>query len=281
MSEDNSEDKPKTRSDSFNRRSFVKALGGAGGAAITGGVFSSSAQAAAQPPSSSKSRQPVTGDELDQLIREVTEQEDVTNVMDATMRKTVQSGTEVEVSHGGSTSAMMITRNPPQAAKENGLDNLTKDDLIVSGMRHTLENGNEMTVVAFGNDDRILAYHGYDEITDGVKDVAKSWDIVGENRDDMKLVLEKSSFNGTPTKSRFEFTNNACECNPAPAPEQGNLRNVCQGVNVNCAITRCSACYFVCFTPVTCLTCLVATCPYLIATCCTNYEKECTGCPGP
>lgn len=262
-----------------NRRSFVKALGGVGGAAITGSALSTSAQAAATSHPSSKNKTSITDDKLIQLISKISKQEDVMNVMDATMRETVQSGKLVELSDSSRSGGIVMTQNSPQVAKENGLNNLPQDDVVVAAVQHKLENGTEMTVVAFVTKDRVLEFRRYSEVTDGVTSVARVWGVNGETQDEMTLVLKESSYNGRVPKPPSAFARNRCPgCAPAPGDYSGGIEDHdCRSVDVQCVVTRCALCG-ICWGPVSCLTCLVTWCPLMIPSCCTYWAPTCRPC---
>lgn len=285
MSEEHSVDENEKSTDSFNRRSFVKALGGVGSAGITVSAFSSSAQAAAPQQSSSKSRSPsksresISGDKLEQLARKITEQEDVTNVMDATMRKRVQTGTVVEVSHSGPTSTGIITRNSPQVAKENGLDDLAKDDIVVSGVRHTLENGNEMTALTYATGNKAIWSRRFKEREGLVKQKASRWEINGETVKEASLELLQSSVNGELTKSPSDFTTMS-HCGGCGASWQPgyNHTSECTNYNVVC-LASCSACSTACRSYPQCVVVCVSTyCAWLLSRCCQNWKTNCFAC---
>jgi hypothetical protein len=277
MSEEHSVDENEKSTGSFNRRSFVKALGGVGGAGITASAFSSSAQAAAPQQSPSKSREPISVDKLDQLARKVTEQEDIMNVMDATMQKTVQTGTVVEVSHSGPTSTGIVTRNSPQVAKENGMDDLAKDDIVVSGVRHTLENGNEMTALTYATDNEAILSRRFKETEGMVKQKASRWNINGETVKEARLELLQSSVNGEPTKSPSDFTTMS-HCGGCGASWQPgyNHTSECQNYDVVC-LASCSACGLGGCTPCT-IACVTTYCAWLLSRCCQDDKASCFAC---
>ncbi|RJT02980.1 twin-arginine translocation signal domain-containing protein [Halococcus sp. IIIV-5B] len=263
-----------------NRRRFVKALGVTGGTAIAGSVFSSSAMAAEPSRPSVKSSEPVTGSDLGQLISETKSQDDVTNVMNTQMRETIQSGVALEVAPSEQ-SGHIVSKNISSHTSASDVDSLAEDDLLVSAVEHTLEDGNKMTTVALGNNDNLITRQKYEKVTNSIKDMAVLWNIVGENVEDMMLVSNSSSFNGTPTESLAEISASACKCNPAPAPEKGKHRRVCKAVRVNCILSSCGGACFWCSAlgPAACLTCAAGACGYLIGTCCSRWKRECTGCP--
>ncbi|MFC6823753.1 hypothetical protein [Halopelagius fulvigenes] len=277
MSEEHRVDENEEGTDSINRRSFVRALSGAGGVAITGSVSPSTAQAAPPEQSPSKSREAIPVDELDQLARKVTEQEDVANIMDATMRETVQTGTVVEASHSSSASGGIITRNSPQVAKENSVDDLAKDDIFVSGVRHTLENGNEMTALAYATDNEAIWWREFSKVEGGIKTKATRWKIKGETVEDARLELSQLSANGKLTKPQSDFTTMS-HCSGCSAISSGWLHHrKCTNYNVVC-LSACSACG----TVKSCLPCLIACvgtwCVWLLERCCRNFERTCIAC---
>lgn len=277
MSDDYSTNETKERSTSFNRRSFVKALGGVGGAAITSSVFSSSAQAAAPQQLPSKSRKSIPIDELDQLARTVAEQEDVTNVMDATMRKTVQSGTAVEVSHSGPTDMVIITRDPSHIDKENGLDDRTEDDIVVSAARHTLENGNKMTALAYVTDSEAIWSRRFKEIEGGVKRKATRWKIDGETVEEARIELLQSSANGKLTKSPSDFTTTS-HCSGCNGLGDGYFHTSnCTNYDLVC-LSACAGCDIVSGCPACLIACVGTWCSWLLTRCCNNWNDYCQAC---
>lgn len=275
MAEEHSVDENEESSDSFNRRSFVKALGGAGGAAVTGGMFTSQAQATTPLQSSSKNRKPITGDELNQLTRKASAQKDVKNVMDTTMRETVQSGTTMKLSHSGSTNRG-VTQGPPHTAEGNGPTDLGENEVIVSAVRHTLENGNEMTALAYVTDSEAILSRRFKEFEDGVKQKASRWKIGGETVEDASLELLQASANGELMTSSG-FATMACSgCNGLPGG--GKTRTgQCTNYNVVC-LASCSACGVAKGCTPCLIACVTTWCAWLLSRCCRNWKYVCRTC---
>lgn len=280
MSQNGNSDGDESSGTSFRRRSFVKAIGAAGGIAATENLFATRARAHKPGDRTSVEQHPVTSDRLVQLARRTLRKPDVANVVPTTIRETVQRGTAVEISSREG-AGIAFSRSTAGENRDRRSGGPSADDVYTAGIRHTLADGTELTKLSLGNESRIVTYAEFDEVTDGVQTRAVSWSVDGSEVEDVTLTLERSSYNGTESTKSSGLASLACECDPGPAPDDGQLRDVCQSIDVDCALTRCGgACMIPCsFGPPACLVCVVASCPYILATCCTNWETECTGCP--
>lgn len=264
---------------SFKRRSFVKAIGAAGGVAATEHLFATRARAHKPGDRTVVDQQTIPSDRLVQLVRRSLTKPDVANVVPSTIRETVHRGTALEIS-AREGAGIAFSQNAADESRERRSGGLSADDVYTTGVRHTLADGTELTKVSFGNESRIVSYAEFDTVTDGVQTKAMCWRPDGAEVEETTLILERSSHNGTESTKSAGLASLACECDPGPAPDDGQLRDVCQSIDVDCALTRCGgACLLPCSVgPATCLVCVVASCPYILATCCTNWETECTGC---
>ena len=255
---------------------------------MTGGLFSTSAQATGTSAQSSDVRGtshpastqkiPITGDELEHRIDHALDQDDVTNVMDAPMRETVQNGTAVDPPHSdrGPTKGVVMTRGSPRRAKETESTDLAPGEVFVTAAQHTLETDAEVTAVAFATENRLLSYREYDTVTDGLRSVAHSWEISGETRDEMKLVLREASFNGHSPLAR---SMDACgPCQAGRRRLDGEPRYVCTGVSLGCVALQCNWCTY-CGASAWCLgACMATVCFSALFTCCEGMGYECGVC---
>jgi len=280
MSEDY-ETKETERTTSVNRRRFVKALGMTGGAAVSGSVFSSPAKAAPSGQSSSVSKCSVTGDELNNFIHNIMKHDDIINIIDMTFREVVQEGTITGVSHNGPTDVAIITSDPSPNMQENSLDDLAKNDMIVSAARHTRKSGNKLTAITFvTGGGKVVWYHKYDTKENGVKTKSRLLNFdVDKNIDDVRLVAEKTSVNGTLTKSPSAFPNGHCPgC--VVGPRLGGYRSIqpCKKYDGFCLGSCCAACGGC----KGCLPCTVACamtwCIGCMGYCCEEYGHDCQEC---
>ena len=278
MPEEHNADENEDSSGSFNRRSFVKALGGAGGAAVTGGLFASRAQAATPLQTSSKNKESITGDKLNQLTRKVMKQTDVRNVMDETTRETVQNGTSVQVSSHSSTDES-VNLESIHTTKANNPTNLGKDDAVVSAVRHTLENGNKMTAMTYATGGgQAIMYYEYDNKENGIESRAKLMSFeTGRDAGDGNLIVEKSSTNGELSKSLSTFAN--CPgCEPGPGAGGSRQTRDCDRYNIYCLGSCCGTCgvFGGCYPCV--IACITTWCIGCMGNCCKNYGTTCVTC---
>lgn len=263
-----------SKDEPVSRRQVVKAIGAVGGAGMAGPFISGARANPGHPKSASKER--VTGNELKRLIRKITRQEDVKNLMPSAIRQTVMTGNVVAKSR---TDHQMTELKPGST----GAPSNRGSGVIVGAVRHSLDNGNVMLAVAYVTESVAIWFHRYGEMQNGRKTVAMRWDVsVGETVEDSSLSLQGTSTNGKLPKSPDQFTTTSgCSgCDPGPSGGGYMEDEKCTDLDVECAARSCVACG-TCGTSVLCLlSCLGIYCPWVIATCCTNWETECVTCCG-
>jgi len=285
-----------------NRRRFVKAMGTAGGVALTGGAFTSSVGAT---PSSAAEPEPVTGDDIGQLVSTVARKDDVVNLMGREWAEQVQNANVTEAPPDSHPVHDDHPRGDDHPARDGPPRHevRTRDGaLSVSAARHDLQgpgsqarDANEMTAVAFEvSDDQVLAFYEYDEVEDGVKSKAELWNIVDEDETDADLLLEESSYNGALARPISEVDQDevsiqsddpcgGCTGGP-PGGDQGReLRSTCTSTSViGCVVFGggCAACAVACpfIGAAGCVTCVLANCPAAVVNCCGGFEDACVTC---
>lgn len=279
MSEEHSTEENKKSFRSINRRKFVKAIGGTGSVAIAGGVFSSPAQAAPSLNSiSSKKGTPITGDKLKRLMYKTIKQSDVKNVMNSQMAKAIKSGEITELPHSRQTGQVLVS-STSRDVKEDDLNNLAEDDIVVSGVQHLLDDGNRLTAVAYATGGgRAVTYYDYDEAKNNIRNQAKLMKFdTDPHIDNPKLVLEKSSINGTLSKSVSSLSR--CEgCEPGPRATGSAPHQDCVESDIFCLGSCCAACGIT----KGCLPCMVGCitlwCMGCLHHCCERHKTGCHEC---
>jgi hypothetical protein len=204
---------------SVNRRSFVKALGGTGGAAVTGGMFASSVKAKSSSPSTVTATERITGDELAGVIKSMVDKRDVRNVISQRRRD--------QIKH-----QMAVFSDRTQVDSGEGSSKSAASEVRAAAATHTLENGNEMTSAALvTSDDRLVAHYEYDTRVGHVRSEARLWEVkLGDEIKDTRLSLVESSANGESTTPLTDIAG-SCSCwNNGYHKER-----VCQDLNLGCA----------------------------------------------
>lgn len=256
-------------------------MGSAGGAVVIGSGFAPSAGATPTSNSTVGGPEPVAGDKLERLVQSPAGKADIVNLMGSDWRATVRNSAVEELSSANRSG------NDERPQKQYKLD-FDEGVVIVGAAKHVLSNGNEMTAVAFVNEDSAVAYYEYGAIEQGVKSKAKRWKITGaESIEDARLVTVGTSVNGEVTKSPREFnTTSSCPgCEPGPAG--GGYRTIeeeCVEIDYFCAGSCCAACTGASLCGPYALYCGIACvatwCGGCLGYCCTEHETTCQYCPG-
>lgn len=293
---------------SVNRRSFVKALGGAGGAAVASGMFASRAQAASSRQSPSMKQEMLTGDDLEELSRDVAGREDMKNVMNSSRREIVQTGSAVETSQKSqpgtqkSQPGIVFTQGARSEAKENGIGNLQAGTIFVSAARHTLKNGDRKLAVAYlTEEDHVIGYIKIKKREGGFSEKVKKLAIINDGNDP-KLSVEQESYNGAEPRpiSEVEISeaspsyedpcppSDPCGgCHPGhPGGGMGeHSKATCNGnIDIDCVLSgyACYGCKYAClYGPQSCAVCLVVSCGLTVLySCCVTggVTHSCVNC---
>lgn len=260
-----------------NRRQFVRSVGSAGGVAVVGSGFTAAARAT--PPSNPRVRdpEPVRGNQLGRLVRSVSGEPDIVNLMGREWAARVRRSAVTGLTHDD----RIGPSERPQTQYK--LEVEEEEVTIVGAAKHELDDGNEMTATAFVNENEAIFHYEYDDRDRGVKSKAKLWEVTGaESMEDVRLITTETSVNGEVTRSPTDFpTASGCSgCDPGPAPGGYRLKEECDDLDLGCAARGCGSCAVACTTIPTCIACLGIYCPFVIATCCNEHSETCERCAG-
>jgi len=294
MSNEYDPDETGERISSFNRRNFVRALGGA---TVASGLFASPAQAVNADPLESADYDILSGDELAGLARDVVERTDVRNVVDSSKLETVRSASAVLVTFGEKP-GVVFTDEPSTVDVERPIDDPAGDDIFVLAANHTLENGDTRTAIGFlTGDDEVVCYSRTTKDESEFTEHAIRFAVENRNR---TVTVEDQSYNGEPPRPvselRGEVTPNASDpcpdddpcggCHPGPPMQYGYYsRVVCNaGFDLTCLgtlVSTCGACAASC--PASgpgCILCLYVACGAgsLMICCDGELEESCVQC---
>ncbi|MDG5821883.1 hypothetical protein [Natronococcus sp. A-GB7] len=269
----------------ISRRNVLRMIGSGGAASIVG---SSTAYAAT---AKEDSIEPITGENLGEVVREVAAKDDIINVMGRAWSETVRSTHVSEVPHDEHPQHDdLFDGKGPEKMAPHAVD--TADEITVYAVDKELDDGNKVTSVAFETEDRVISYHEYEKVHNAVQTIAQEFQIQEtENKKWPTVSIEDRSVNGEEPVPVTEVTNEKsdddlvansdCEdpcggCYGAPpgASNGQSLHVTCSGsFDIDCALNSlgCGWCKTSC-TPATigvCVTCIVIFCGIgVVRSCC-------------
>lgn len=233
---------------------------------------------------------------METFAQSAIDSEDVNNVLEPAQvdaiksRQVVHDDNDLAIFSDEDDDSVTTTPNEDQESIEDigqDRDNRSDGDIVSIAAKHALDDGGEMTKIAFIMDDNnILTYEKYERTELNLKSKAKLWRAEGETVEDLTLHVESVSANGKPPEGLDTedgvSTHDYNDCDGCASEEFKYGTRECVDADVSCIIAGCSGCAWVCKSagPYACGGCALVTCGATIHHCCDSVST-CNQCAMP